>query len=84
MDDIKEVRDEQDTGNHATPGDAAAHGADRFGGSRAGAENVEPATINKSTDVDKVPPLEQQKSDDARNPSGPTLRQAERDEHGRL
>jgi len=35
-DDIQRIRDQQHTGNHDTPG------ADRFGGTRAGAENVEP------------------------------------------
>jgi hypothetical protein len=34
---------QQDTGNHKQPGAADAGGADRFGGTRAGAENVEPA-----------------------------------------
>lgn len=77
MDDIKE---QQDTGNHDNDG------ADRFGGTRAGADNVEPTTIDKGTDVDKVAPLEQQRraADDARSAEGPTLRQAERDERGRI
>jgi hypothetical protein len=35
------VRDQQHTGNHGKPG-AEAHGSDRRGGTRAGAENVEP------------------------------------------
>lgn len=32
---------EQNTGNHKTPGAADAGGADKFGGTRTGAENVE-------------------------------------------
>lgn len=35
------IRDQQHTGNHQKPGDEAG-GADRRGGTRAGAENVEP------------------------------------------
>jgi hypothetical protein len=35
------VRDQQHTGNHGKPGEEA-HGSDRRGGTRAGAENVEP------------------------------------------
>lgn len=40
---IKHTDDEQNTGNHKQPGAKESGGADRFGGSRAGAENVEPA-----------------------------------------
>ena len=32
---------QQDTGNHKKPGAPDAKGADRFGGTRTGAENVE-------------------------------------------
>ena len=32
---------EQDTGNHKKPNTPESHGADRFGATRAGAENVE-------------------------------------------
>ncbi len=35
---------QQNTGNHKKPGAADQGGADRFGGTRSGAENVEPAT----------------------------------------
>ncbi|HTI79820.1 MAG TPA: hypothetical protein VL614_05155 [Acetobacteraceae bacterium] len=34
---------QQNTGTHKKPGAADAQGADRFGGTRAGQENVEPA-----------------------------------------
>jgi hypothetical protein len=34
----------QDTGDHKKPDAPDAKGADRFGGSRAGADNVEPST----------------------------------------
>ena len=35
------------TGNHKKPGAPDAHGADTFGGTRAGAENVEPRPDDK-------------------------------------
>lgn len=38
---IKHTDDEQNTGNHKKPGAPDAGGADRFGGTRAGAENLE-------------------------------------------
>ncbi len=38
---IKHSDDDQDTGNHKIPGAPDACGADRFGGTRTGAENVE-------------------------------------------
>lgn len=41
---IDHVEGQQDTGNHKKPGSPEAHGADKFGGSRAGSENVEPAS----------------------------------------
>nr|WP_294512087.1 hypothetical protein [uncultured Rhodopila sp.] len=34
---------QQNTGNHKKPGTPDEHGADRFGGTRAGKENVEKA-----------------------------------------
>ncbi len=43
--DIKHTDDEQNTGNHKEPGAPEDKGADRVGGTRAGAENVEP--VNK-------------------------------------
>ena len=45
---IKHTDDEQDTGNHKKPGSPEAGGADRFGGTRAGAENIEPAKKDKA------------------------------------
>jgi hypothetical protein len=39
---IQHTEDQQNTGNHKKPGAPDAKGADRFGGTRAGAENVEP------------------------------------------
>ncbi len=38
---IKHSDDDQNTGNHKKPGASDAGGADRFGGTRKGAENVE-------------------------------------------
>lgn len=40
---IKHTDDEQDTGNHKVEGAEDAKGADRFGGTRAGAERLEHA-----------------------------------------
>lgn len=40
---IQHTDGEQDTGNHKVPGAKDAGGADAFGGTRKGAENVEPA-----------------------------------------
>ena len=42
---VKVVRDQQHTGNHDA--DERPHGADLFGGTRAGAENVEPAPTGR-------------------------------------
>ncbi len=39
---IEHSEGQQETGNHKKPGAPDSKGADRFGGSRAGAENVEP------------------------------------------
>ena len=38
---IKQTEDQQNTGNHKKPGTPDEKGAERFGGTRAGAENVE-------------------------------------------
>ncbi len=38
---IQKSDGQQDTGNHKKPGSPDAGGADRFGGTRKGAENVE-------------------------------------------
>ncbi len=46
---IKHTDDEQNTGNHKKPGAPDTDGADRFGGTRTGAENVEPATDGKKS-----------------------------------
>lgn len=39
---ILHTDDQQNTGNHKKPGEPDAKGADVVGGTRAGAENVEP------------------------------------------
>jgi len=38
---IDHTEGEQNTGNHKKPGAKDEHGADKFGGTRTGAENVE-------------------------------------------
>lgn len=39
---VEHTDDQQDTGTHKKPGASDAQGADRFGGTRTGKENVEP------------------------------------------
>jgi hypothetical protein len=39
--DVRHTDDQQNTGTHYKPGTKEAGGADRFGGTRAGQENVE-------------------------------------------
>jgi len=39
---IKHTDDQQDTGNHKKPGTEDSGGADKFGGTRRGAETLEP------------------------------------------
>lgn len=40
---VEHTEDEQNTGNHKKPDAPDKAGADRFGGTRTGQENVEPA-----------------------------------------
>lgn len=42
-DEIRHTEDQQNTGNHKKPDSKEAEGADKLGGTRAGAENVEPS-----------------------------------------
>ena len=46
---IKHTEDQQNTGNHKTPG---AQGTDKLGGTRAGAENVEGLKGAKPTETE--------------------------------
>jgi hypothetical protein len=48
--DIVHTDDQQNTGNHKQPNAAEKAGADRFGGTRAGAENVEPGSAGPQTE----------------------------------
>ena len=78
---IQHTDDQQNTGNHHKTGGPT-------GGTRTGAENVEPVgadkagSVEKGTDVDRVPSLDGSepgtKTDQSRE------RAPERDEHGRL
>jgi hypothetical protein len=38
---VEHTETQQNTGNHKKPGAPDEHGADRFGGTRAGKENIE-------------------------------------------
>ena len=53
---IEHTDGQQNTGNHKKPDAPDKGGADRFGGTRSGAENVEhtPKTINEQTPPDAV------------------------------
>jgi hypothetical protein len=44
---VRHTDDQQNTGTHKKPGAPDAKGADRFGGTRTGQENVEPAPETK-------------------------------------
>jgi len=46
---IKHTEDQQNTGNHKVPGAPDAKGADKLGGTRVGAENVENVKSDKDT-----------------------------------
>jgi hypothetical protein len=46
---VRHTEDEQNTGTHKKPSAPDAKGADRFGGTRAGQENVEPSDKEKSS-----------------------------------
>ena len=87
---IEHTDDEQDTGNHKTPGAADAGGADRFGGTRAGSQNVETIAAETdpaatSSDPEKRHLVEDTLGDDVTGKEGPHAeRSPERDEFGRL
>ncbi|MGI4746456.1 MAG: hypothetical protein ACRYGI_10340 [Janthinobacterium lividum] len=85
---INHTDGQQDTGNHKKPDAPDAKGADRFGGTRAGAENLEPTgktSIQKGTDVEQVQALDESPAPDLTNQHGEHAERApERDERGRL
>ena len=80
---------QQNTGNHKVPGAPDAGGADRLGGTRAGAENVETdrdsreESIETGTDVDRVSGLDEVNTS-TKHVENSRERHPERDEHGRL
>jgi hypothetical protein len=45
---VDHTENQQNTGNHKKPGAPDEHGADRFGGTRTGKENIEKVTQDKS------------------------------------
>jgi len=47
-DTVEKTDDMQNTGNHKKPDAPDAKGADKFGGTRSGAENVEPSKAGDS------------------------------------
>lgn len=88
---IKHTDGQQDTGNHKKPGTEGAGGADRFGGTRAGAENVERVSSDKAESVETGPDVSKVSGLDEVNASEKSLgdagsreRAPERDERGRL
>ena len=78
---IDHTEGQQDTGNHPAAGTTGKVP----GGTRAGADNVEPPATNieRGTGVDKLAGLEEQ-LDDSVSVNGPTERVAERYERGRI
>ena len=84
---IQKDMEQQDTGNHKTLGAIDEKGADRFGGTRKGAENVEtPApvsNIEKATDVDRVASLDEN-LEESLSVNGPAEVAPERDERGMI
>ncbi len=90
---IDHTDDQQNTGNHKLPGQPDSGGADKFGGTRAGASNVEDSgagssdsreeSIETGTDVDKVSDLDSAGSS-TKQVDNPRERHPERDEFGRL
>ena len=84
---IQKEMEQQDTGNHKAPGAIDEKGADRFGGTRKGAENVEDAppttNIEKATDVDRVVGLDEN-LDESLSVNGPAEIAPERDERGMI
>jgi hypothetical protein len=86
---VSHTDDEQNTGNHRNPDAPDAKGPDRFGGTRAGSENVERSGETESTqsgpDVERLRPLEDGPTNDVTGSSGIHAERApERDERGRL
>ena len=85
---IQPEMEQQDTGNHKKPGAPDEHGADKFGGTRQGAENVEKTSgavtnVEKATDVDRVAGLDEI-LDESLSVNGPAERAPERDERGMM
>jgi hypothetical protein len=82
--DVEQRGGEQHTGNHRKP--QAGGGADKVGGTRSGASNIEApvvTNIEKGTDVDRVASLDSG-LDESVSVQGPVERAPERDERGRL
>lgn len=88
---IQHTDDQQNTGNHKQPNAPDAGGADKVGGTRAGAENVEPAagsrdkreeSVEQGTDVDRVSGLDEVNTT-TKTVGNPRERHPERDEFGR-
>ncbi len=90
---VKHTQDQQNTGNHKAPSSQESGGADRFGGTRTGADNVEDInktsrdsreeSIESGTDVDKVSGLDEVHTS-TKQVENPKERHPERDEFGRL
>ncbi|MCQ8241673.1 hypothetical protein [Rhizosaccharibacter radicis] len=83
---ILRTQGEQNTGNHHKPASPGQPNADRIGGTRSGAENVEPArpdAVQSGPDIDRVAPLDDGPSPDLTG-TRHAERREERDERGRL
>ena len=87
---IDHTDDQQNTGNHKVPGAKDAGGADKRGGTRSGAENVEKdnrdgkeESVESGPDIDRVSGLDEVNAS-TKTVNGSNERHPERDEHGRL
>jgi hypothetical protein len=77
---------EQNTGNHKKPGMPDAEGADRHGGTRAGASTLEhggKTSTQSGPDIERLQPLDEGQSPDLTGDEH-AERAPERDERGRL
>lgn len=85
---IDHTEGQQNTGNHKVPGAPDHKGADTKGGTRAGAQNVEPTgtvSVQSGPDVERAAPPDSGPTADLTDQKGPHAERApERDERGRL
>lgn len=67
---VEHTNGQQDTGNHGKPGTERAGGADRLGGTRAGAENVERVSPDEAESVETSVEMSGEDRTEVRGASG--------------